>query len=358
MRWAGGAPEGGVVADLTDLPQPFGRADALLAGVTVRRIERGLESGRLTRLAKGLYAVSSVWPTLAPWVRHESLARAAVRLTPDAIVSHLSAAVLLGLPHPAYEPSKVTMTLLDDTRTSRADTWREFHRGGTPPEHVVIIGGRPRLVAARTAIDCTRVLHPRDALAVLDGALRGGLCSPRDLEAMRRHQAHWPGITGADLVLPVTDPLRENWFESISAWALHAHGLPTGLPQVSVLDEAGRFVGRVDAAWPELGIVGEADGRGKYELGVDGEPDPDLSGAIRRNLHAERVRENRFRELGLDVIRWETSDALRMTPLVDRFIAARGRAAPGRVVASYRCGCCRRDLTDCPRATTTWPKSA
>ncbi|MDT0213076.1 type IV toxin-antitoxin system AbiEi family antitoxin domain-containing protein [Rothia sp. ARF10] len=337
--------------DLATLPQPFGRADARGVGITDRRIERAVERGDLTRLAKGLYAVRSPWDALPPWVRHEHLARAGVRLTPDAIVSHLSAAVLLGLPHPAYEPSKVTMTLLDDSRTSRTDAWRRFHRGATPPAHVVIVARRPHLIAARTVVDCIRDLHPRDALAITDAALRRGLCSRSNLDAMRRHQVHWPGIAGADDVLRVTDPRRENWLESVSAWALHSHGLPCGVPQVTVLDRAGRFVARADAVWPDLALVGEADGRGKYELGTGGAVGGDLGETLRRNVHAERIRENRLRDLGLDVMRWDTGDALRVTPLADRFCAARERADPGRVRARFLCGCCRRDLSDCPRTT-------
>lgn len=346
------------MTDFLELPQPFGRSEALAAGVTARRIEGALGTERLTRLAQGLYAVRSPWRQLPPWVRYRRLAEAAVRLTPDAIVSHLSGAVLLDLPSPAYEPTKVTMTLLDDTRTSREDGWRQFHRGATPFEHVVIRGGRPYLVAARTVIDCARDLHPRDALAVMDAALRRGLCSDRELVAMRRHQARWPGVRGADRVLPISSSLRESWLESVSAWALHSHGLDVGVPQVTVVDPSGRALGRVDALWPELGVVGEADGRGKYELGPDGHPDPDVIAAIRRSLHAQRVREDRFRDAGLEVFRWDAPEALAMTPVVDRFLAARERADPARVRAWFRCGCCRRQLTDCPRTTLRWATSA
>lgn len=343
---------------LDALPQPFGRHEARGVGVTPRRIERALESARLVRVAPSLYAVRSPWDSLSPWVRHELLVRAAVRLTPDAIVSHLSAAVLLGLPHPAYEPTKVTMTLLDDSRTSRRDEWRQFHRGATPPEQVLVRGGRPHLVAARTVIDCARELHPRDALAVMDAALRTGLCNREELVAMRRHQAHWPHVTRADRVLPVADPRRENWLESISAWALHRHALPVGIPQVTVVDESGRFVGRVDALWPDLGLVGEADGLGKYDLPPGGRSDAGGVSTLRRNVHLERVRENRLRDLGLDVVRWDTADAMAVTPLVERFEAARERADPGRVRARFRCVCCRRPLTHCAGPTTSGRLSA
>lgn len=333
------------------LPQPFSRQEAVTAGICPRRVERGASRGHLIRLAPSLYAVRSPWRDLSPWARHERLIRAAVRLTPDAIVSHLSAAVLWGLPHPAYEPVKVTMTLLDDGRTSREDAWRQFHRGATPPEHIFIVGGRARLVVARTVMDCVRELHPRDALAVLDGALRNRLTTLAELEEMRRHQRRWPGITEADVLLRLADPLRENWLESVSAWAFHSQGLPAGTPQVAVLDRAGRFVGRVDTLWSGPGVVGEADGRGKYELSPGDEADASLLATMRRSVHAQREREDRLRDLGLEVCRWGPQEALAMHPLAERFHAAAARAGSGRVTARFRCSCCRRDLTDCARAT-------
>lgn len=346
------------MTDFLHLPQPFGRSEALAEGITARQIERGLESGRLTRLAQGLYAVRSPWHELAPWVRYRQLAEAAVRLTPDAIVSHLGHAVLLGLPNPAYEPKRVSMTVLDDTRTSRRDSWRQFHRGATPPDHIVLARGRPQLIPPRTVIDCARELHPRDALAAMDAALRLGLCTRTELLAMRRHQAGWPGILGADRILPVTDPLRENWLESVSAWALHSNGLDVGVPQVTVIDPSGRAIGRVDALWPELGVVGEADGLGKYELDPVGNPDTSVVSAVKRSVHAQRVREDRLSDVGLEVFRWDTPEALAMTPVVDRFLAARERADPAKVRARFRCCCCRRPLTDCARTTHPRRKSA
>ncbi|MEO6018931.1 MAG: type IV toxin-antitoxin system AbiEi family antitoxin domain-containing protein [Knoellia sp.] len=333
------------------LPQPFHRAESLRVGLSDRRIERAIERGELIRVAHGLYAVSSIWSSLVPWVRHERLCEAAVRLTPDAIVSHLSDAVLLGLPHPAYEPKKVTMTVLDDVRTSRSDSWRTFHRGETPPGHILILAGRPRLIPARTVIDCCRELHPRDALAVMDGALRVGQVTGQGLRDMRRHQSQWPGVRGADLAMALTDPRRENWFESISAWALNHHGVPPHVPQVNVLTASGRFVGRVDALWPELGIVGEADGAGKYTLDPNGDRAEDEGAATSLALRAERIRENRFHDLGLDVFRWGPRDALAGAPLAERFEAALGRADPARVTARFVCSCCRSPLTDCPQST-------
>jgi hypothetical protein len=95
---------------------------------------------------------------------------------------------------------------------------------------------------------------------------------------------------------------------------------------VSLHDERGRFVGRVDFAWLEDGVVGEADGRLKY---TDGD-------AV-RVIEAEKERQARLEALGLVVVRWGWRD-LEGTPprMIERVREAlergdvrrfRGRAA-------------------------------
>ena len=332
----------------TDLPQPFLRSEALTHGSSSRRIDLALRRGELTRVAAGVYAVTTSWSRL-PWERHLALARAAVRCTPDAIVSHSSAAALLGLPMPPRPPERATMTLLDDRRTSEDDGWRLFHRGRTPPEQIVLDEARPYLIPSRTVVDCMREMRPGDALAVLDAALRSGMATGVDLVKMRRHQRRWPGIAAADQILRIGDGRRESWFESTSAWVMCAWGVPPGIPQVVVTDSSGRFVGRVDSLWPELGVVGEADGRGKYLPDVPG--DGALDEVAAQAVIAQSVRETRLRDLGLEVVRWDPRDLATPLTVVERFHAATRRARPGLVTARYRCSCCRRPLTDCGSPT-------
>ncbi len=329
----------------------FTRSEALASGWTPRRLDGALARGRLVRIAAGVYAAAEAWRQAAPWERHRALAEAASRLTPDAIVSHASAAALLGLPMPPTPPDRATMTVLDDSRTSRTDTWRRFHRGATPAEHVWIRGGRPYLVPARTVLDCARELDPADALAVADAALRRGLVTRSNLRAMREHQRRWPGIAVADALLELADGRRETWLESASAWVFHALDLPVGVPQVVVRDLRGRFLGRVDVGWAAEGVVGEADGRGKYLSDV--RPDETLEEAAARAVVAQGVRESRLRDTGLEVVRWDTGDALRRrAELGQRWRDAAARARPGAVRAVLECSCCRRHLTDCSAATS------
>ncbi|WP_156969841.1 hypothetical protein [Knoellia subterranea] len=302
-------------------------------------MSRAVASGTLCVVANRLYAVREFWEVQAAWVQHRLLTEAAVRLTKDAIVSHASDAALRGWPHPTHPPTRVTMTLMGDERTLRADSWRRFVRAATPYAHVEIRDGVPRMIPARTVLDCARQLHPRDGLAIADGALRSGKVSYADLLAMRRFQRRWPGVTRSNDILMLADGRRENWLESASAWAAHRWGMPIGVPQVNVLDPDGRLVGRPDALWAEEGVVGEADGVQKYLL--DGAT-PD---AVQARLDQEKVREEGFTELGLQVVRWAPRDAIDGDEIQSRFMAVADRS--GRVQAQFMCSCCDRPLADC-----------
>lgn len=88
-------------------------------------------------------------------------------------------------------------------------------------------------------------------------------------------------------MLDVADGRVDSPLESFTRWILRQLGLPPPLLQVDVLHR-GVFLGRVDFAWPELGVVLEADGMVKY---VDGA------------LKAEKRRELALRRAGLEVVR-------------------------------------------------------
>lgn len=311
------------------------------AGIPATAVRNGVAARSLIVVAKGLYAVGAPWLARSPWARHRLTTEAAVRVTPDAIVSHASGAALLDLPHPAYAPKRVAMTVLDDGRTSRSDAWRRIHRGQTPAEQIVIRHGVPGFVVERVVIDSGREVPPRDALAIADGALRAGLTTRSELLEMRRHQRRWPGVRATNDVLLLADGRRENWLESASAWAISRWGLPVGVPQVNVFTPDGEFVGRPDLLWATEGLVGEADGVEKYLLkGTDED-------SVRAALAAEKAREWRMTDLGLRFVRWTMHEAISGEAIDTRFrrLADPGRGA--RVSAVFRCSCCDRPLAEC-----------
>ncbi|HEV7147946.1 MAG TPA: hypothetical protein VGN48_13220, partial [Pedococcus sp.] len=320
------------------------------ASVSHRALTGAVGRGEVLRLARGVYAASEAWSQLSPRARHVSLARAAARAFPDATLSHRSAGLLLGLPHPRGRLGAPRMTLRDDDRTSRKRAWVQFHRGHTPPEHLQ--GIELRLTTpARTVIDCFREEQFPAGVAMADGALRQGLVTRPELIGMRNHERRWPGVGKAARGIPILDSRRESWLESYSAGVFFQREIPLGVPQVIVFDWAGEFVARVDVAWPELGVVGEADGKGKYL----GEFDDGLGHApvdVATRVLAAAKRETRLRDLGLQVVRWDTTEIVHSPHLVARrWQHASFVADARRVRAQFLCSCHRLDLTDCPQST-------
>ena len=102
--------------------------------------------------------------------------------------------------------------------------------------------------------------------------------------------------------------------------ALMDGALPPSELQISVFDVFGDFVGRADGGYPDLGVLWEYDGRGKYT----GRYDPNLS-AVDAVL-AEKRRESRLTELGWIVVRIDASDLRDPSRLRARLQAALQRA--------------------------------
>ena len=347
-----------MLTSFADLSQPFLAREADAAGLSDRRRAGALRRGQLTRLAPGLYAARAAWEPLSPRDQHIALAQAAVRAVPKAVVSHRSAAIIHGLPDPWGPLGPVRMTVLDDDRTSRALAWVQLHRGPTPldqrAEHPRLsdqASGALVTTPARTVVDCFREEWLDEGVAIGDGALRSGLTTLEELRAVRAFQRRWPGVVKAESGILLVDARRENWLESRSAAALWRCGVPLGTPQVVVRDHLRRFVARVDMAWAAHGVVGEADGRGKY-LGEFDDGLDDSAGSAAQRVVAAGVRESRLRDLGLEVVRWEPDDVVRSPAAVaERWEAAAARNRGRRLTAHLECSCCAKPLTYCAKPT-------
>ena len=311
------------------------RAEAL-TGLTRHQIQGCVERGSLRRLRRGLYAVPPLWQDLAPHERHRLLAAEVGRADSRAALSHVSAALVWGLPNPRGEIPRVELTVTDGPRISRGSSTAHLHRAELPDRHLFVVDGLEVTSPARTVVDCFRSLRLGDALAIGDAALRRGLACLLEIEDVLDVQRRWPFLGRAWHGIPLLDPRRENWLESYSAAVLFQAGVPLATPQVSIHDTAGHFVGRVDALWEGEGVIGEADGAGKY-LGAFDEGGDRSADAVARRVIDAGARESRLRELGFDVVRWDPSEIVRQPERVaDRFFNARDRQDPGRVRALIR----------------------
>ena len=343
--------------DLTPLPLVFLAAEGGALGLDGRRLKTAVSRGTVLRLGRGVYADPQRWPD-DPVVRHRSLTLAAHRAVTECAVSHVSAALLQGLPNPRGRLPRPSVTVDDHLRSRSPGSWMTLYRGVLPEEHVEVCDGTRRTVPARTVADCARHLTMGDGLAIADATIRAKLSTPASLTEMRRFQRRWPGSLRTDAVLRLLDPRREGWLESWSAAAFHRLALPRWIPQVVVHDEHDRFIGRVDGFWPELGVVGEADGSGKYLGDVDPALDRSPDAVAQRVLSASD-REVGLRACGLGVVRWTTAEIVRQPLLVgSRWRSEVQRTDPAGVRATFTCACCEKPVTSCEIGADFWAAAA
>ena len=302
------------------LPQPFTSAAASSVGLSRDVLARGLRRGLLVRLAHGAYVLARVWDGAGTRGQHLLQVAAASSQRPGSCVTHHSAALLHGLPMPIDCPPFVSLTTDRTHRTSAARAPDRLRNAALPREHVMVRDRLAVTTPGRTVIDCLRELSLPDAVAVADAGVRQGLTTVRELRVLRGQQRHWPGIRAADDGIALIDPRRETWLESWSFTRLWQLGVPVPESQVLVYDARGRPVARVDGLWRERATVAEADGAGKYLGQLN--PDGPSGEAAARLVLAEKVREDRLRSTGLEVVRWGFRDVRLDAPAVVEQIEA------------------------------------
>ena len=270
----------------------FTTADALRQGVTQRQLEWAAHTRRLHRLRSGVYCSEATWAKADPRERSVLGARATARArradVPYAF-THVTAAALLGLPVPLAPADQVWLTV--PAGAVRRGPALVQQVAPLPPGDVIEVGGLPCTTPARTLVDCLRHMPAEEAVAICDAALRQGAVTEAELAAVLAER-RWPRAAAASALLPLLDGRRESGLESRSAVVMHRHALPTPRSQVRILDERGVVVARVDFAWLEQGVVGEADGLVKYGDGAA------------RSIAEEKQREASLQALGLIVVRW------------------------------------------------------
>jgi len=284
-----------------DLTRLHRRPDLLALGYTDAQLHRRRRDGELATIRRGAY-VSAPDPRLTdPATRHALLVAAAWPTFADGtVLSHCSAAVLLGLPVWAVPLGRVHVTRARPTG-GRIGRVAHLHTAPLRPEDVVELDGRAVTSPARTVVDVARTVSFEAGVVIADAALRAGLVDGEQLVDCLRQAARWRGVPTARQVVGFADGRSESVGESRSRVALYRAGLPSPEPQWEV-HRGGLLLGRVDFGWPESRVVGEFDGRIKYGRLL--EPGDDAGDAV----FEEKRREDRLRAEGLWVVRWVWDD--------------------------------------------------
>lgn len=218
------------------------------------------------------------------------------------IVSHESAAALLGIPLVGPLPNQVQVT----DRTSaggRSSTWIRRHGVASLPD-AVLVDGIAVTSPARTVIDLARTRSLTSGLAAADFVLRTGAATMDDLHAALEEVRGRRGYRRALSVVEKADSRSESVRESVSRAQMYLLGVPIPHLQREFFDERG-LIGRSDFWWEEVDVVGEFDGRVKYQ--PTGKPRERLR---RRWSGLEKRREDRLRRRCRGVVRWVWDEAL------------------------------------------------
>jgi len=272
----------------------FTPGDAEACGATLHDIRRELAAGTWRRLTPGVLTVRAWYDGLEPPDAHLVDLRVRLHVLDGGwCAARRSAAVLHGLPL-LGSPPRVPQLVRDRPRSGTRGSSR-FERFNTLPDSErTEVDGLPLTTLARTVVDLAREESFSSGLVVADAALRAGV-SPEDLRAVADRCRYWPRAPRVKPVLAAADGRSESVLESLSRAGFLRARLPVPELQVEVWF-GGELVGRTDFLWRECLVVGEADGRAKYQEVQD--------------LYLEKRREERLRDLGLEVVRWDWQSAL------------------------------------------------
>jgi len=237
----------------------------LAQGHDDRSIRRLLRGGDLRRIRHGAYVAASIWDALDDAGRFGLLGRAVVRQAKTPVVlSHTSGLPEFGAPTWGFDLTQVHVTRTDGLAGRREAGVRQ-HRGLLRPSDLVVVNGVPVMHPARLSLECTTLGNPEAALCVVNHFLHAGLTSLESLRSQMVEMETWPGRRPAEVVVRLADRRIESVGESRVLWLCYQQSLPKPIPQYEVRDSDGVLLGRVDFAWPELGVFLEFDGMVKYE---------------------------------------------------------------------------------------------
>ena len=264
--------------------------ELLSAGYDDRDITRMVRSGELHRLRHGAYTFGPLWTDLDQTGRRKLVAHATLRSARSpAALAGPSAADVFGVP--VWDMGDTTHLVRLDHLANRRKCKKAQHRGSLLAEDLTVRDGIPLTSGTRTALDMIAIGDIAHALVTVNGLLHAGETTVDLLQRRAAGMQHDPHTADTAIVLDLADPRPESAGESLTTYLCWAQGLPMPIPQFEVRDRDGRLIGRVDFAWPELGVFLEFDGKLKYKRYL--RPGESVADAVLR----EKQREDAIREL-------------------------------------------------------------
>lgn len=238
-------------------------------------------------------------------------------LLPGQFISHVSAAVLWGLPLPvgvvADDPVHVTSIRPAPQMRRRGVTG---HRTTADRATVRTRWGMPTSAPASAWVECGALLDLDDLVVLADAILVNRACATTldDLVRALGLRGRCPGVRRLRAALELARHGAGSPQETRARLAIARSGLPEPELQVDLYDEHGQFVGRVDFAYRHERIVIEYEG--------------DRHRTDRVQWESDVLRYRTLARLGWLVLRWTRGDLserlARTNAELDGLLRARG----------------------------------
>ena len=236
-----------------DPREPFTRAQALRAGLT----DRDLTRGAYRRLLHGIYVAAAV-PD-APLLRAKA---ALLTHDPAAVATHVTAARIIGAPVPKLPHEHVTVPDEDQRRRRRGV---RCHVASIDAAEVRVLEGVRFSCPERMFVELAALLGLVDLVAVGDFLVRRRHTTSAALVAYcsRSQDAHASSARrAASYVRDRVDSPMETRLRMLIVLA----GLPEPEVNVTIRDQGGTILMRVDLCYRRARLAIEYDGRHHVEL--------------------------------------------------------------------------------------------
>lgn len=327
---------------MLELTPPTRPSVFLTRDLPARSAEREVAAGRWLRVRRGAYTAT---PTGDRWDVRRQLALAhaeAIRrqLTCSFSFAGATSALLRGwwlwdLPDRVH-------VLHSSRRSNELPADVLWSVAAIDEADIEWVAGARITSAERTLIDCARLLHPRDALVVVDSGFRALVRPTRgdrigaELRAaqlrerlLERLDEPWArhGRLQARAVIEQAEPFAESPPESVVRWIAVSRGLPRPVPQLQVRTDVGTF-------YPDLSWLWQVDGaQWRTYVEYDGTAKYGATGTEAvASILAEKAREEALRRPGNQVIRIVRDDLRDEDAVADLLT----RDLPPQVRASLR----------------------
>ena len=296
-------------------------AELLAQGVSKDQLRRLARNGRITSVARGVYAPTEWLESLAddPRRLHAVAVGALIKRNPGLVASHESAAYLHGID--LLLPAGREVPLITLTRRPKEPS-RALVRGALirvaslPDDHVATAFGIPVTTVARTVMDIGRASGFMEGVVAADSALRSHVVVKVEFAIVLEECGQWPGVVRARRVLDFADGRAESALESVARVRFAEFGIRPPDLQVNIRGRQG-FIGRVDFCWHGYRTIAEADGAMKY----------DDQG--RERARAQLARDEKFHDEGWGTIHFTWREIYHEPgPAIERLRRAFTRNAP------------------------------